>query len=69
VSTSADTPRHHRLIGTRAKGLALLLAIASIRRCAWSRHKYLLSLLAPFTARGIPNLLGAAFAVALAADL
>jgi drug/metabolite transporter (DMT)-like permease len=66
VSTSADGARRSRLIGTRAEGLALLFATATICGCTWPQDKYLLSLLPPFTARGIPNLLGAAFAFAVA---
>lgn len=41
------------MIGTRAEGLALLVAIATIWGCTWPQNKYLLSLLLPFTARGI----------------
>lgn len=66
MSTSAETASRHRLIGSRVEGLALLLATATIWGCTWPQNKYLLSLLPPFTARGIPNALGAAFAFAVA---
>lgn len=64
--TSAEAAPRHRLLGTRAEGLALLVATATIWGCTWPQNKYLLSLLPPFTARGIPNMLGAGFAFAVA---
>lgn len=66
MSTSADTAPRAGLFGTRTEGLALLVVTATIWGCTWPQNKYLLSLLPPFTARGIPNLLGAAFAFAVA---
>ncbi|HEY1935657.1 MAG TPA: DMT family transporter [Acetobacteraceae bacterium] len=64
--TSAESAPRHRLIGTRAEGLALLVTTATIWGCTWPQNKYLLSLLPPFTARAIPNMLGAGFAFAVA---
>lgn len=65
MSTSVERPRRHRLIGTRAEGLAPLEASATIWRCTWPQNKYLLSLLPPFAAREIPNLLCAVFGFAV----
>jgi len=66
VSTSAEPGPRHRLIGTRAEGIALLLLTAFLWGFGWPQIKFLLTELPPFTARSVSYVSGVAIAFGVA---
>jgi probable blue pigment (indigoidine) exporter len=64
VSTSADSTR--RLVGERTEGIALVLFTACSWGLTWPQSKFLLTMLPPFSMRGLCGVLGFTFAFLVA---